>query len=121
MRQHLNPADQKLVHCALYTGGILTIPCRARIYVSQAQWPPLTLVRADLRNGYCRPYTAMHPLALCVVHCDPACMGTKIWLVNWLTVTLWELEPVVTFTSHCRVPASITPSTGPLGISLPAV
>jgi hypothetical protein len=36
--------------------------------------------RADpcRNNSYCRPYTAMQPLALCVLQSVPACMGTKI-------------------------------------------
>lgn len=40
---------------------------------------PRALHLASLcHNSYCRPYTAMHPLALCVPQSAPACVGTKI-------------------------------------------
>lgn len=70
-------------------GALLTILRGARISMSLT-WPRLELDRADRcrNNSYCRPYTAMQPLALCVVQSVPACMGTKIWLVNWLAATL---------------------------------
>jgi hypothetical protein len=60
-------------------GAVLTILRGARISMSLT-WPRLELDRADRcrNNSYCRPYTAMQPLALCVVQSEPACMGTKI-------------------------------------------
>ena len=74
------PSRSETTVAAHYTSAaLLTRPRRASIPVSQAQWPPLPLERDDLcRNSYCRPYTAMHPLALCVPQSPPDCVGTKI-------------------------------------------
>ena len=66
---------------------------------------------------HCRPYTAIQPFALCVVQMVPDCIGTKIWLLLGSAEMLCELLLVVTFCSQVLVLASITPITGPLGMS----
>jgi len=57
-------------------GAVLTILRGARISMSLT-WPRLELDRADRcrNNSYCRPYTAMQPLALCVVQSEPRLHG----------------------------------------------
>jgi hypothetical protein len=95
------PADRKLPIAQYTPAGSTGYATSLQALILGSIAPPLALEREDLcRDSYCRPYMAMHPLALCVPQSAPACVGTKIWFVNWLTVMLWELEPVVTLTSH---------------------
>lgn len=70
--------------------------------------------------SYCRAYTPTHPLRFCVPHIPPAASGTKMWLLIPSAATLCELLFVVTFCSHCLLLASMTPRTGPVGMSLAA-
>jgi hypothetical protein len=65
---------------AYYTPEVLLAkPLNPDLPDLQAQWSPSRLiVPVFAATGYCRPYTAMQPLALCVPQSPPACVGTKI-------------------------------------------
>ena len=74
----------------------------------------------DNLSHHCCAKTPIQPLLLWVVHIPPACKGTNAWLLLESTAMLCEFELVVTFCSQVLVLASMTPMTGPLGMSLAA-